>query len=222
MTDAASPAAHAEEYTTPWGVKVRGERWGAGPDRVLLLHEPGADIDAWLGLPRAIARALPVGAVAYDLPGHGLSDDPWEPGRLPDLLRASIANRDEDGRTILIAAGDTAGAALSLAAGLPLAGLVCLSPGGVSMPVERSPRVPKLLLAGAPVEDDVDRARALAGQAGGWAMVTSVPVNARGAGLLDSGWQARITEEIIGFLRDCLYARRTHPAGMVPRPTRPE
>ena len=66
---------------------MRGVRWGGGQDTVFLLHEPGSDLDAWGTLPVLVAGQLGVETVALDLPGHGLSDEPWEPARMPDLLR---------------------------------------------------------------------------------------------------------------------------------------
>jgi hypothetical protein len=59
---------------------------------VLLLHDPGSDLDAWGSLPWQLARALPLAVVAIDLPGHGLSDAPWEPERLGDVVRFIAAN----------------------------------------------------------------------------------------------------------------------------------
>jgi pimeloyl-ACP methyl ester carboxylesterase len=80
------PHPEAVELPLPWGPVIRGFRWGGGPDTAFLLHEPGSDIDAWGTLPVLIARQLGIETVALDLPGHGLSDDPWDPARLPDLL----------------------------------------------------------------------------------------------------------------------------------------
>jgi pimeloyl-ACP methyl ester carboxylesterase len=82
------PSPEAIERDLPWGGVLRGFRWGKSSDVALLLHDPGADVDAWGPLPFEIARQLEIEAVAVDLPGHGLSDDPWEAGRLPDLLRS--------------------------------------------------------------------------------------------------------------------------------------
>ncbi|MGH2616037.1 MAG: hypothetical protein ACRDJC_12415, partial [Thermomicrobiales bacterium] len=87
-----SPEPHAIELTLPWGPVVRGHRWDGGPDSVLLLHEPGADLDAWGTLPDQLARALNVEVIVVDLPGHGLSDDPWEAGRIAELIRFLLRN----------------------------------------------------------------------------------------------------------------------------------
>ena len=79
----ASPS--AVEIDLSHGQTLRGQRRGAGANWVILLHEPGTDLDAWGDLPARLgARAYT--ALALDLPGHGLSDDPWEPERLPAAL----------------------------------------------------------------------------------------------------------------------------------------
>ena len=107
---------------------------------------------------------LEIETVAVDLPGHGLSDDPWEPERLPDLLRALPEIAPAAGRRFLIAAGDSATAALEHAPEIELSGLVCLSPqipSDVWRP-PRSPRVPKLFVAGS-LAGERPRRRAPAG-----------------------------------------------------------
>jgi pimeloyl-ACP methyl ester carboxylesterase len=210
LGDRAISSPEAIERHVPWGAVLRGFRWGAGPDVALLLHEPGVDVDAWGPLPFEIARQLEIETVAVDLPGHGLSDDPWELERLPDLLRNLPAIAPAAGRRFLIAAGDSAIAALKQAPTLELSGLVCLSPRIPSdawLP-PRSPRISKLLLAGSMAGNDLRDARQLATMCGGWAVVTSYPVAERGTQLLASPWRCRLIEEIGSFLRDC----QRHPA----------
>jgi len=206
------------ERLLPWGQIVRGFRWGNGPDTALLLHEPGADLDAWTTLPVEIARRLEIETIAVDLPGHGLSDDPWDPARLPDLLRHVPDLASADGRRYLIAAGCPATAALGQASAIELAGLVCLSPeipeDGRNPP--RSPRLPKLFIAGSLTGSDLDGVRRLATACGGWSVVTSLPVTEQGTGLLASSWGGHLTEQIVAFLRDCRrrpfsLAQRTGP-----------
>lgn len=209
-----SPAGGAIERALPWGPTIRGESWGSGAGQILFLHEPGADFDAWQGLPRALTHSLPIEIVAFDLPGHGLSDDPWAPERLPDLLRLLAEPQSPERPLLLVTAGGIAAPALELAASLPLAGLMALSPVHTGTLPPRSPRVPKFFAAGAGAAEDVDNARALATAAGGWAIVTSLPVPETGTGLLRSAWAGRLREEIGGFLRDCLrfqHPRKTGP-----------
>src|SRR3954453_3078427 len=121
-------AAIAIEFVLQWGTVVRGQRWGAQPDRILLVHEPGTDLDAWGALPAQLAEELMFGVAAFDLPGHGLSDDPWEPARLGDVLRALVGRAELPFRQVLITSGLTAGAALAVVPDLHRLGLICLSP----------------------------------------------------------------------------------------------
>ena len=199
------PSPQAIERLLPWGVVLRGIRWGDGPDVTLLMHEPGLDVDAWGPLPVEIARQLEIETIALDLPGHGLSDDPWEPARLPELLRNMPDLAPNVGRRFLIAAGASATAALEQAAALGLSGLVCLSPlsPGDNWIPPRSPRVPKLFAAGSLAGSDLDNARRLAAASGGWAVVTSFPVAERRTELLASLWGGHLIAEIATFLRDC-------------------
>ena len=191
------------EQALPWGPVVRGLRWGGGPHRLLLLHEPGADLDAWGSLPAHLASRLPLEVIAYDLPGHGLSDDPWEPERLPGVVRA-LAHGEGNGRCLAIAAGSVATVVLAMAGELRLAGAILLSPPTPDSPTPRSPHLPKLIFAGSLAGADVQTARRLATSSGGWAIVTSVPVAVSGAEMLDSEWSARIADQIGVFARDCL------------------
>src|SRR5215212_5581639 len=203
VSDQATLSPQAIERRLPWGPVLRGVRWGNGPDTALLLHEPGADLDAWASLPLEIARQLEIETLALDLPGHGLSDDPWDPARLPDLLRNLPDFAPVAGRRFLVAAGAPATAALEQAPAIDLSGLICLSPStraaGGNPP--RSPRVPKLFIAGSLAGSDLEDARRLASACGGWAVVTSLPVAERGTGLLDSSWGVHLAEEIVAFLR---------------------
>jgi pimeloyl-ACP methyl ester carboxylesterase len=205
VSDPATISPRAIEQRLPWGPVLRGVRWGDGSDLALLLHDPGRDLDAWAPLAGEIAGQLGIETIAVDLPGHGLSDDPWEPERLLDLLPNLQEVAPEARRRFLIAAGDSAVAALEQANTLELSGLVCLSPPSpahIRRP-PRSPRVPKLFLAGSLAGGDLDVARRLASACGGWVVVTSYPVSGRGTELLASAWSRRLVEEVLAFLRDC-------------------
>ena len=207
VSDAPGPVVAAIDYRLSWGPVVRGVRLGAGDDTALLLHDAGRDIDAWGALPWRLSEELPLQVVAFDLPGHGLSDDPWQPERLDELLRELVLPLPS--ARIVLAPGATALAALRLAAELALTGLVCLSPDALtpSSALTRSPSVPKRLFAGSAAGDDLATARRLAGAAGGWAVVTSLPVAERGTGLLATAWGEPISEAIVAFLRDCQQRR---------------
>ena len=205
ISDRAKLSPQPIEWSLPWGQVIRGFRWGNGPDTAFLLHEPGADLDAWRTLPVEVARQLEIETVAVDLPGHGLSDDPWDPARLPDLLQLLLDFAPADGRRFIIAAGFPAIAALQQTSAIELSGLVYLSPeipeDGQNPP--RSPSLPKLFVAGSLAGSDLNQARLLATACGGWSVVTSLPVTERGTDLFASSWGAQLIEQIIAFLRDC-------------------
>ena len=210
VVDPQLPHPEALELPLPWGPVARGFRWPGQYGTAVLLHEPGSDVDAWDPLPGHIARQLEIETFALDLPGHGLADDPWEPARLPDLLRGLREIVPGANRRFIIAAGLSATTALALAADLGLSGLVSLSaeaPSAGSNPV-RSPGVPKLFFAGSLAGDDLDTARRLASVCGGWSTVTTLPLAACGTALLASTWRGRLTEAIVAFLRDCQQPRR--------------
>jgi hypothetical protein len=204
VSDGAPRDPRAVEIALSWGPVVRGLRWSNGPDLALFLHEPGADLDAWGALPWRVADSLTIATLALDLPGHGLSDDPWEPERLPALIHETLGDPPAVHRFI-IAAGATALVALCLAADLGLSGLVALSPDAPALEAQpaRSPQIPKRVFAGSRAGDDLRTARRLASITGGWAVVTSIPVADRGTALLTSTWGARIGAELIAFLREC-------------------
>jgi pimeloyl-ACP methyl ester carboxylesterase len=204
VSDRATLSPQSIELSLPWGTLLRGFRWGKGPDTALLLHEPGVDLDAWTTLPVEIARQLEIETIAVDLPGHGLSDDPWDPARMPDLLGHLPDLVATARRRFLIVAGSPAITALEQASAIELAGLVCLSP---AIPEDgqnphRSPRLPKLFVAGSLAGNDLHEARRLATACGGWAVVTALPVAERGTSLLTSSWGGQLVEQIIAFLRD--------------------
>ncbi len=234
-----TPPPAAVEVPLPWGPVIRGVRWGAASDTILLLHEPGADLDAWDALPARLAHTLGIAAVAADLPGHGLSDDPWEMeqiGALVQVLVEELANvpdratagRTAIGRRFVISAGAIASAVHASVGRLALAGTVALSPaanppspiamgeGGRGVRVN----VPKLFFAGSLADIDLEIARRLASDSTGWSAVTAVPVSERGTRLLATPWRARIEEEIVAFLRDCQKRRPGVRPGprITPRP----
>src|SRR5262249_34394341 len=89
---------------------VRGERYGDESERwAVLVHEEGRDLDAWRVLVRPLV-GLGICVLAIDIPGHGASDDPWEPRRLPEQVLAALRLAESEGaRTLcLIGAGEGA------------------------------------------------------------------------------------------------------------------
>jgi pimeloyl-ACP methyl ester carboxylesterase len=206
LSEEASIGPVAFTWELPWGVVVRGQRWGAEPAQLLLVHEPGTDLDAWRDLPAYLAQRLRVGVATVDLPGHGLSDDPWERERLADVLRSLLGRTDPQLRQVIVAAGQTAGAALGIATQFPRLALVCLSPEPprhATVPI-RSPQAPKLFFAAALAGEELNVARKLANACGGWSSVNSLPVSTTGTGFLASRWRELMYEGVTSFARDFL------------------
>lgn len=201
--------AEAIARALPDGQVIRGLRWTSGPSLVLFLHEPGGDLDGWGSLPAQLASRLTLDVTAWDLPGHGLSDDPWQPERLPELVRELAGDTDAGRKRFVCAAGKTAGAALAVAEELELSGLILLSPEEPpDIRIARSPSVPKLVFAAAHAGDDLVSARRIANVCGGWTIVTSVPVATQETALLAGEWAPNVTDQIATFIRDRLADHR--------------
>ena len=203
------PTAVAEEIGLDGFPALRGQRWGDGASELLLLHGGGADLDAWGALPALLAHHLDATVIAVDLPGHGLSDDPWQPERLPELLAALASRPAGSARLAVVAAGDTAAALLREAGRLAVAAVVLLSPALPETVAgwERSPSVSKLFLAGSLAGDELARCRQAANALGGWAVVVGVPDAAQGTELLVGDHLGTVVAHAAGFLRQAL-ARR--------------
>ena len=203
------PTAVAEEIGLDGFPALRGQRWGDGASELLLLHGGGADLDAWGALPALLAHHLDATVIAVDLPGHGLSDDPWQPERLPELLAALASRPAGSARLAVVAAGDTAAALLREAGRLAVAAVVLLSPALPETVAgwERSPSVSKLFLAGSLAGDELARCRQAANALGGWAVVVGIPDAAQGTELLVGDHLGTVVAHAAGFLRQAL-ARR--------------
>ena len=202
MTDAGELTKEVEprpvEIPFAGGV-VHGQLWPGGSDWVVLLHEPGGDLDAWGELPGALA-ADGYAALAVDLPGHGLSDDPWASGRAVELVHALAAFAKADGasKVFVIAARELATAA---AVARNVDALVALSPP--PFPIEGPEATPPaLVLVGGSDDDAVERANRFFRQTRGWAVMSSFGTEAQGTAIFASDWAEHALEQALGFLRD--------------------
>ena len=161
----------------------------------MLLHDVGGDLDAWGALPVALA-AQGYRVAAVDLPGHGLSDDPWTPGQAGDVLSEIVSvARGHGGRCFVIAVGEIA----TLAARLAVDALVAISPNAGDRDM---PAVPCLIFAGGADPDAAVAADQFFRNRRGWAVVSSFGVPENGAALLASPWSTHLAEQTIAFLRD--------------------
>ena len=202
-----TPDAEAIEVATPAGPVVRGQRWGEGSNVAVLIHAPDEDVDAWADFPLFLAGdSLMV--VAVDLPGHGLSDDPWEPAHLVDSIRSVVDHVCDDGakRVFMLAAGASISGALRAAVASDATALVALSPPDAEDDQTaadlRVSKLPKLLLVGAGQERALAAARRVFQRSAGWTVLSTLPTREQGTGLIVGPWGRQAREQILAFLRD--------------------
>jgi pimeloyl-ACP methyl ester carboxylesterase len=186
---------------------VRGHRYGQGHRWAVLVHDEGRDLDSWQGLiPELVRAGLCV--LAFDLCGHGASDDPWDPGRVvADVIRAlDFAQSQGATQLYLLGAGIGGTAALAAAGTHATRAIVTLSPrahltGGIDAGI-RASRAPKLIIAGSRDKLAAQQAAAVNQRVIGWSILETPPVEEQGTDLLWSDWGDEIRGHILAFLRD--------------------
>jgi pimeloyl-ACP methyl ester carboxylesterase len=187
---------------------LRGQRFGECSERwAVLVHEEGRDLDAWRTLVGRLAE-LNLCVLAFDLAGHGASDDPWEPGRLPADVLAVLRFAESHGarRVSVVAAGAGATAALAAAGEFEVQAIVALSPraglDGLDPEAIRETLAPKLIIVGS--QDAVAAAEAdnVFRRSIGWSLLQSLPTEIQGTALLQSAWAQQVAENALAFLRD--------------------
>jgi pimeloyl-ACP methyl ester carboxylesterase len=183
------------EFALGSGPVVRGIQWPGGPDTVLLLHDVGSDLDVWGSLPVSLA-AVGYRVVATDLPGHGLSDDPWTPDQAPGTLAEIVSvARGDTGRCFVVAIGSIA----TLAARLAVDALVAISPDAGNRDMSAAPC---LIFVGGAEPDAAGAADRFFRNRRGWAVVSSFGIPDNGAALLAGPWSTHLAEQTIAFLGD--------------------
>lgn len=146
--------------------------------------------------------------LAFDLAGHGASDDPWEPGRLAtDLLAVLRFAESQGARSLyLIGAGAGATAALVAAGEVETQAIVALSPhaalAGVAPDAIREAYAPKLIVVGGEDDDAGREAADVYRRSVGWGVLQSLPTEIQGTRLLSSEWAEQVVENTLAFLRD--------------------
>jgi pimeloyl-ACP methyl ester carboxylesterase len=134
--------------------------------------------------------------VAVDLPGHGLSDDPWIPERAEDLLSEIVsAARGDGGRCFVIAIGEIA----TLASRLAVDALVAISPEAADRDMSAAPC---LIFVGGADPDAAIAADRFFRNRRGWSVVSSFGVPENDAALLTGPWSTHLAEQTITFLCD--------------------
>lgn len=189
---------------------LRGQRYGEPGERwAVLVHDERRDLDAWRGLPgRLVGLGLCV--VAFDLAGHGTSDDPWDQRSLRGhvLEAMSLAEAEGASRLYLVGAGSGATAALAAAGEREVQAIVALSPwaelDGIPKDAIRDTEAPKLIIVGGEDRAAAEAAADVYRRSIGWGLLQSLPTEAQGTALLDSDWAEQVVESTLAFLRDYL------------------
>jgi alpha-beta hydrolase superfamily lysophospholipase len=178
---------------------VRGQHWPGDANWVILLHEPGADLDIWGSVPAAIATEG-YSILAIDLPGHGLSDDPWRPGAAVELINtlAGFARANGASKVAVVAPGELATAAMFVRG---LGALVALTPVPSRLP-HPAHTPPVLILIGGAIDEATEAANACFRQTRSWAVLSSLGTAEQGSALFHGEWGDHALEQTLAFLRD--------------------
>jgi pimeloyl-ACP methyl ester carboxylesterase len=197
----------AVEFAGPRAITLRGECSGESERWAVLVHGEGHDLDAWRPLAIWLAERV-VSVLAFDLPGHGASDDPWEPElALPAVVSAIDFATSQGARKIHLV-GERVGAIAALAAaadpGRHIASIAAFSPQAddrVAPPDQfREARPPKLILVGSLSDDPLEAAEAIFRGAIGPCEMVKFPVVAQGADLLAGDWGQHARERVLAHL----------------------
>ncbi len=193
------------EFIGPGEIVLRGERAGEADRWAVLIHDEGRDLDGWRPLTLWFAEHG-FSVLAFDLPGHGASDDPWQPElALPAVVAAVAFVRSEGARQVHLV-GDGTGAIAALAAAadsrMDVASIAAFSPrlnGSVTdLETVREARAPKLILVGSLGLGALGDAEAVFRGAIGPCELAKFPVEAQGTDLLDSEWGLHARETVLG------------------------
>jgi pimeloyl-ACP methyl ester carboxylesterase len=186
---------------------MRGQRFGAGDRWALLVHGVGKDLDAWRRLaPWLAGRGLAV--LTFDLPGHGASDDPWDPRLAPAAVAAAVVFAKAQGARQVHLVGESVAAiaALAVAAADPngVTSVTALSPQPDDRVADndqiREARIPKLILVGSSTRSSAEFAELVYRRAIGPCEMARFPVAAQGSDLLHSEWGEQALEKLVAHL----------------------
>ena len=173
----------------------------------MLVHGEGRDLDVW----RPLARWLEehnFSVLAFDLPGHGASDDPWEPNLALQAVTSAIAFARSGGSREVHLIGERLGAIAALGAAAdgtqPVKSIVALSPQMDDRVTEstdvREARAPKLILVGALSPRALEGAELVFRGAIGQCEMVKFPVEAQGTDLFAGEWAVHAREKVLGHL----------------------
>ncbi|MDQ6920864.1 MAG: alpha/beta fold hydrolase [Candidatus Dormibacteraeota bacterium] len=195
------------ELAGPGAGMLRGLRFGDGERWAVLVHDLERDLDDWRELAIWLAESG-VCALALDLPGHGASDDPWDPALAVPAAKAALdfARSAGAGRIHLVGAGVGGTAALAAASSSAgeVASAALLSPrpddAVAAMSDLREARVARLILVGSLDQGALTDAEAVFRASIGQCELAQIPVSAQGAGLLSGEWGGQSREKVLAHM----------------------
>jgi pimeloyl-ACP methyl ester carboxylesterase len=193
------------ELTTADGLTLRGEQWGDGPDWLLLLHDRGADLDAWQPFHPLVAARPDWCALALDLRGHGGSDDPWTDDSCALDVTAAVAFARAHGARFVCAFGVGTGATAALRASGGDDGpdaLILCSPApldGVDPHELRGQGLSKLFFVGSQDPDAHALTATLRVRSIGQPLVVNFPTAVQGHELLTGPWASQVCDHVASF-----------------------
>jgi alpha-beta hydrolase superfamily lysophospholipase len=196
----------AVEISSPTRPTLRGHLYGQGPCWTVLVHDEGRDLDSWKSLVPELVQS-DFCALAFDLCGHGASDDPWDPGQVvADVTRVlNFARSQGATKLYLLGAGMGGTASLAAADTHGVRAIVALSPRADLSSPQANIRVstaPKLIMAGSRDKLAMQQASNIYDRVIGWSMLETPPVAEQGTDLLWSPWGGTLREHVLTFLRD--------------------
>jgi alpha-beta hydrolase superfamily lysophospholipase len=197
----------AVEFAGPRAMTLRGERSGGSERWAVLVHGVGHDLDAWRPLAIWLAER-DVSVLAFDLPGHGASDDPWEPELVLPAVVSAIDYATSQGARKVHLVGEGVGAIAALAAAAEpacnIASIAAFSPQAddrVAQPDQvREARAPKVILVGSLSDGPLEAAEAAFRSAIGPCEMLKFPVVAQGTDLLAGDWGQHAREKVLAHI----------------------
>ena len=183
---------------------LRGLRSGEADRWTVLVHDEDRDLDGWLQLASWLADHG-ITVLAFDLPGHGASDDPWEPMlAVPAVVAAVDFAMSQGSRQVhLVGAGVGAIAALAAAADRQrqIASIAAFSPHLDDRVAElvhvREATAPKLILVGSHSQTALEEAEVVFRTAVGPCEMVKFPVMAQGTDLVAGEWGQHAREKVL-------------------------
>ena len=194
--------------TTGDGVLLQGVFVGTGALTIVLVHEPGLDLDAWGAAPERLAGAG-FRVLAFDLRGHGASDgEPAVDRTSDDVLGAIDAVGGPVDAVTVVAAGDAAAGSTAAAASARAAALVLLSPSYLAAsPLPERVVLPNLVIVDRTSREWLPHAAAVQRALGGWRMLVHAGTSDRGSAMLSGTWGPHAEEHIRAFARQAARSR---------------